>query len=117
MKHSLPVLVASKNEELRLLIREMLGRHGFFHVLEAQSEEEAHSFYLQHTEKSLSLIHHTLMNAKMLTLLSQQKNFLVVSQTDEEKSIMWAAQLGVKHFVSFPFSSRELLNKINEILQ
>lgn len=117
MKHSLPVLVASKNEELRLLIREMLGRHGFFHVLEAHSEEEALHFYQTHPKKSLSLVHHSLMSNNLLTHLSQRKNFVVVAQPDDEKTILWSAQLGVRHFLSFPFSSRSLLEKINEILQ
>jgi DNA-binding NtrC family response regulator len=117
MKHSLPVLVASPNEDLRLLLQDMLGKHGFFHVLEASTTAEAMHFFESHSEKTLAIIHHGVMNTALLNLLRGKKNFLVIAQSENENLVNWTAQLGVSHFVSFPFSSKSLLSKINEILQ
>jgi DNA-binding NtrC family response regulator len=117
MKHSLPVLVASTNEEFRSLLREMLGKHGFFHVLEASDANETLSFFKDHSQSTLSLIHQSLLNDDVLKILREQKQFLVIAQPQDEKMILWTAQLGVKHFMTFPFSSERLLEKINSMLQ
>lgn len=113
----MPVLVASQNEDFRHLLREMLEKSGFFHILEASSESEITSFFKNHQEYSFSLIHQSVMNPALVQLLKKSKKFLVIAQSENESLLNWTAQLGVDRFLSFPFSSTRLLEKINRILQ
>lgn len=117
MKHSLPVLIASHNEEFRALLREMLEKSGFFHILEAASDEEVENFFANHSSASLSLIHESVLSAKSIRLLSQKEHYLILARPENENIVSWTAQLGVEHFLSFPFSSERLVTKINRIFQ
>lgn len=116
MKHSFPVLVASSNEDIRLFLRDMLGKHGFFHVLEAATEEEARHFFETHDAEAFSILHHSLLSPELVKLLKHARRFIILSQPDDERTINWSVQLGAKHFLSFPYSARMLGEKINEII-
>ena len=117
MKHSLPVLLASSNEDLRHLLHEMLGKHGFFHVLESGAEEETLHFFEATGEDSFALVHESLLTDAILAELRGKKNFLVLVGPDHKQLVPWTAQLGLEHFLSFPFSSRVLFEKISALLQ
>jgi CheY-like chemotaxis protein len=41
MNLSNPILICDENEEFRILVRDMLTKNGFFHVLEALNSTEA----------------------------------------------------------------------------
>lgn len=115
MQHSLPILLCSSNEDFRSLVREMLGKNGFFHVLEAGNQNEAKDLLKGQGENSLTIIQIELLDEELSKLLKKNKKFIVLSQSESEDNIVKAAVLGVEHFLSFPFSSRILLEKIEKI--
>ncbi len=59
MNLTIQVLICDTNEDFRTLVREMLGKNGFFHVLE--SNEAAESVRLLRQEKKSFLITRTMM--------------------------------------------------------
>ena len=116
MQHSLPILLCSSNEDYRALIREMLAKNGFFHVLEAGNNPEARELLRSQSEKSLTIIQSDLLDDEVTRVLRKSGQFIVLSQTDSDESILKAAVLGVEHFLSFPFSSRHLMEKIDQLI-
>jgi CheY-like chemotaxis protein len=113
MNLALPFLICDENEEVRLLIKTMLSKHGYFHLLEAQNTLEA----LQSlNEKQFLLIHKKLINDEMKIILAKRKNFIIFSPSQEQETIDMAAHFGVKHVVSFPYSSKSLVEKINSLV-
>lgn len=117
MRHSLPILLCSSNEDFRSLIREMLGKNGFFHVLEAGNSDEAKELMKGQGQNALTIIQIELLDEEVSRALRKHGQFIVLSQSESEESIVKAAVLGVEHFLSFPFSSRRLMEKIEKILQ
>ena len=41
MNFSNPILICDENVEFRILVRDMLTKNGFFHIVEASNENEA----------------------------------------------------------------------------
>ncbi len=117
MRHSLPILLCSSNEDFRSLIREMLGKSGFFHVLEAGNREETKDLMQGQGQNALTIIQIDLLDEDVSRSLKQNGQFIVLSQSETEDDIVKAAILGVDHFLSFPFSSRLLMDKIEKITQ
>lgn len=117
MRHSLPILLCSSNEDYRSLLREMLGKNGFFHVLEAGTIEETRELLRTQSETALTIIHIDLLDGPISSQLRAKGQYIVLSQSETEESIVKAAILGVDHFLSFPFSSRNLLEKIEKLTQ
>lgn len=115
MQHSLPILLCSSNEDYRSLIREMLGKNGFFHVLEAGNQEEVQELLKGQVQKALTIIQIELLNENISRTLKKTGRFIVLSQSETEENIVKAAVLGVEHFLSFPFSSRHLMQKIESL--
>lgn len=117
MRHSLPILLCSKNEDFRSLIREMLGKSGYFHVLEAGNKEETHELLKGHAQSSLTIIQYDFLSDDIEGMLKKNGQFIVLSQSESEDAIVKTAILGVEHFLSFPFSSRHLMEKIEQLIQ
>lgn len=117
MQHSLPVLLCSSNEDFRSLIREMLAKNGFFHVLEAGDKSETSDLLKGQGQNALAIIQVDLLNEEISKSLMRSKKFIILSQSESDEDIVKAAILGVDHFLSFPFSSRLLLEKIEKITQ
>jgi DNA-binding response OmpR family regulator len=117
MRHSLPILLCSSNEDFRSLVREMLGKNGFFHVLEAGNREETKDLIRSQGQTALTIIQIDLLNEDVSQNLKKNGQFIVLSQSVTEENIVKAAILGVDHFLSFPFSSRHLMEKIEKIIQ
>jgi DNA-binding response OmpR family regulator len=117
MRHSLPILLCSSNEDFRSLVREMLGKNGFFHVLEAGNFEEIAELMKGQGQNSLTIIQIDLLNDDISRALKKNRQFIVLSQSVTDENIVKAAILGVDHFLSFPFSSRHLMDKIEKITQ
>lgn len=113
MNLSIPIIICDENEEIRLLLKEMLTTHGFFHLVEAHSPEEVLQLI---TNEQFVLIHKNLVNEKIKNLLSQRENFLIISQSDANETVNLSAIFGVKHLISFPYTSKGLVEKINELL-
>ena len=116
MHHSLPILLCSNNEDYRSLVREMLGKNGFFHVLEASNRDETKDLMKGQGHNALTIIQIDILDEEISNALRKNGNFIVLSQSDTEESIVKSAILGVEHFLSFPFSSRHLLEKIDSLI-
>ncbi len=91
----------------------MLTKHGFFHLIEAQSTEEILQFM---NEKQFIITHKDLLNDKLKKLLAEKKHFIVLSPAETEETILLSAYFGVKHIVSFPYSSKSIVEKISSLL-
>ena len=117
MNLSNPILISDRSEDFRALLRDMLTKHGFFHVLEAANEEETIHLISQEKKPVFILIQQDVLNAALIEILSKRKDFIVIGQPDQPQTVALAARLGVKHILNFPFSSLILLEKINSISQ
>lgn len=113
MNLSIPILICDPNEEIRLLLKNMLTRHGYFHLIEAQNTEEILRVI---SDNQFILIHKRLLNEDLKKSLSTKKNFLIISQTEDEDTVNLSAFFGVKHLISFPYSSKSLILRINNLL-
>lgn len=116
MINSLPILVASENQDFRSFLRSQLEKNGFFHIFEAESATQVEDFLGAQKEKSFTLLHHTLMSRAIIDSLHKRNEFIVIAPKESEELTVWTAQLGVEHFMSFPFSSKRLMDKMSEIL-
>ncbi len=112
MNFSNPILICDENEEFRILIRDMLTRNGFFHVVEASNTEEALEYLKTKNEYFVLISANTLTN-ESLQLLQDQKSFLVLAENSNPKTIFLAAKLGVDKILSHPIHTRKLMTRIN----
>ncbi len=115
MIFSNPILICDENEEFRILIRDMLTKNGFFHVLEASNTQEAIQI-LREKHDFFVLIESKALTSEISTILEEQKNFIVFADSQEERTLTLSARLGVHHIMSYPFHSRKLMDKINSLL-
>ncbi len=113
MNLSNPIIICDENEEIRLLLKEMLTKHGYFHLLEASSQEEIKQLI---SEEQFILIHKNLLDEDLNRRLSHRENYLIIAQNDDEQTVILSATFGVKHIISFPYSSRGLVEKINSLM-
>lgn len=110
MNLSTPIIICDENEEIRLLLKEMLTKHGYFHLLEAHSPAELLQLYV---EGHFVLLQKNFLNIEIKKILLPTKKFLIIAQNDEENTVTLSAIFGVQHLISFPYTSRSLVEKIN----
>lgn len=115
MNFSNPILICDENEEFRILIRDMLTKNGFFHVVEAGDAHEAHQ-YMNGKNDYLVLIDSKVLNADLSHALEKQKDYVIFAENSDPKTALLAARVGVHHIMSYPFHSRKLMEKINSLL-
>jgi len=115
MNLSNPILICDENEEFRILIRDMLTKNGFFHVLEAVNGNEA-SEILKNKNDFFVIIEAKALSHEMNSLLQKQKNFIVFAENSQPETVLLSAKLGVNHVMSYPFHSRKLIDKINSLI-
>lgn len=115
MNFSNPILICDENEEFRILIRDMLTKNGFFHVVEAANAHEAMNL-LKERKDYFVLLDSKITGSEILSVVKMQKDFIIFTDKDDEKTVSLAASLGVNHLMSYPFHSRKLLDKINSLL-
>ena len=113
MNLSNPIIICDENDEIRLLIKEMLTKHGYFHLMEAHSSQEVLQYL---TKEQFIIIHKNLLNEQIKKLLSERENYLIVAQNDEAEAVNLAASFGVKHLISFPYSSQSLVARMNTLI-
>ena len=113
MNLSIPIIICDENDDIRLLLKEMLTKHGYFHLVEAHSSEEMLQLI---SDEQFVLIHNNLVSDQIKKALSQRKNFLIIAQQDSFEMINLAAHFGVNHLISFPCTSKALVEKINMLL-
>jgi DNA-binding NtrC family response regulator len=112
MNLSIPILVCDQNEEIRILLKNMLTKYGYFHLHEAQSSEEVLQIM---SENHFVLIHKSLINAEIRDILIRRNKFLITSPTLDEETVQLSAIFGVQNIISFPYSSKSLFEKINSL--
>ena len=115
MNFAKPILICDENEEFRSLVREMLTKNGFFHIVEASTASEA-LHLLREKKEYFIIIHPSFLNRDIQSLLSQTSHFLILANSDQDDTVMLAARLGVNHILSFPIHSRKLMDKINSMI-
>jgi response regulator RpfG family c-di-GMP phosphodiesterase len=113
MNLSTPIIICDENEDIRLLLKEMLTRYGYFHLVEASSSEEVLQLIVK---EQFILIHKNLINEKIKSILSHREKFLIIAQADSADTVNLSANFGVKRLISFPYTSKSLVEKINELL-
>ena len=113
MNLSVPIIICDENDDIRLILKEMLTKHGYFHIVEAHSSQEMLQLI---SDEQFVLIHKNLMNDQIKKILSQRNNFLIIAQQDSTEMLNLAAHFGVNHLISFPYTSKALVEKINMLL-
>lgn len=117
MNLATPILICNESEDFRSLLREMLAKHGFFHVLEASSMDELLRLAQSEVKSHFLLLQGSLLEDPILQKLKSKKEYIVFTQPEDKKTLTLAANLGVKHLMSFPFSSSHLMQKIEDVIQ
>lgn len=115
MNFSNPILICNQNEEFRILIRDMLMKNGFFHVMEASNLDEA-KVYLNLKNDYFVLIDSKFLSTEFSDELLKQKDFLIFADNSDPNTITMAAKLGVHRILSYPLHSRKLMQKMNTLI-
>lgn len=115
MNFSNPILICDPNEDVRVLLRDMLTKNGFFHVLEASTEEEIIRS-LHRGQEFFVLIGANLVSTAVERVLRLQKEYIVFAENSDARTPLLAAKLGVHHLMSYPFHSKKLIGRINSML-
>lgn len=109
------MLICDQNEEFRGLIREMLTKNGFFHIVEASTQEEAQAF-LREKKDYFLLIHTSLLKGDFAQEIAAHSHYLAFGDEESTSEVIMATTLGVDHVMTFPLHSRKLLKKIESFL-
>lgn len=115
MNFSNPIMICDETEDVRVLIRDMLTKNGFFHLIEASNTDEAIGI-LRGKKDYLVLVQAGMLSGELTTLLQEQKNFIIFADNKNAETPLLAAKLGIHHIMSYPFHSRKLMDKINSLL-
>lgn len=113
MNLAIPVLICDPSEDFRSLLREMLGKNGFFHVLEASHAEDSVKL-LKSESKAFLIIRSALMTQDLMQELKAKEEFLIIGQPEDDRTILLAGRFGVAHTMSFPFSSQVLGKRMSQ---
>jgi response regulator RpfG family c-di-GMP phosphodiesterase len=116
MNLSTPILISHTSAAFRSLLKEMLIKHGFFHLMEAAGTKDTLELFASE-KPHFTLIETTLLTPEVTSLMNGSKDFLIIGNTQEATVIKLIARLGVKHFLSFPFSSSDLVKKMTDLSQ
>jgi len=114
MNLATPILICANNDDFRSLLREMLIKHGFFHLLEATSSEELIELSLKEKKIPFIMVQGELINEGVNDILRGKKDLLILIQPSHTKTLALTARYGVENFLSFPFSSQQLFNKLSK---
>ncbi|MGE3608481.1 MAG: hypothetical protein AB7I27_02745 [Bacteriovoracaceae bacterium] len=115
MNLATPVILCESNDEFRFFVREMLMKHGFFHIMEASNPNEATNLILSQKKASFVIIQNELLNESIIDSFVLSQKFIILGQSNQTQTTMLASRLGVKHFLNFPFSSQMLIKKMETI--
>lgn len=117
MNLATPIIIVHPTEDFRSLLRDMLIKHGFFHLIEASSSEELHALLRENINERFFLVQSNLIDEFTIEAFTKSDNFIVFSQPNDERAIPLSTRLGVKRILSFPFSSQYLVERIKEVSQ
>lgn len=114
------VLVVDDDSELRTVLRDVLGDHGFA-VAEASTGEQARRLFREH-EPDVVLLDLNLPDASGLDVLleftqSSSTPVIVLSGRSGEVDRVVGLDLGADDYITKPFSSRELVARVNAVIR
>lgn len=115
MNLATPIIIFHDKDDFRSLLRDMLTKHGFFHLVEANSVEELLSSMPENGKKKFFLIQGTQVEESLLNILAGRNDFIVLAQPENPMTLAVATRLGAEKIMSFPFSSEQLYEKISKI--
>ena len=117
MNLATPILIYHRDEDFRIFLRDMLTKHGFFHVLDTASPSYLMTMEKMEPKKSFLLIEGNVLDNELLNHLKNTDKFLIILQSQDPDTLKLSATFGVNHIVTFPFSSQTLFNKISSMFQ
>ena len=105
-------ILCNEHGEIRALQKNMLIQHGYFHIQETTSSEEAISLLKQGTFLLLPI---EKLTSEMKDKLKKHHHFIIFTNAE---SINHTAviELGIRNTISFPYSSESLIERIKSIL-
>lgn len=115
MNLSMPIIIYEEREEISAVLRDMLTKHGFFHLFEFRDEKEMMDV-IDSEDRQFLILNSKFISSKLQKIISKRRNFLIFSQPDDEKTIHLANIYGVDHILSFPYSSKVLIEKIGQLM-
>lgn len=115
MNYPNPILICDENENFRSLLRDMLTKNGFFHVIETSKFDEA-IVLMKQRKDFIVLITGKKINTEIINSLQSQKSFLIFADAKDSNVINLAARIGVNHIISYPFHSQKLIQKIHALI-
>ena len=111
----MPIIICEEREEISAVLRDMLTKHGFFHLFEFRDEREMLNI-IDNDDRQFLLLNSKFISQNIQKIIYNRKNFLIFSQPDDEKTIHFANIYGVNHILSFPYSSKVLIEKIGQLM-
>lgn len=114
MNFSNPILICDENEEFRLMVREMLTKNGFFHVVEASHSEEAIDI-LRMKRDYFVLIQAGMMDEEISGELKRQKNFIIFADHTDPDTALLTVRVGVERMMDYPIHSKKLIKRLQAI--
>lgn len=117
MNLATPIIIVHPKEDFRSLLRDMLIKHGFFHLIEVSTSEELHTLLKENVNERFFLVQSNLIDETAIEAFTKSEKFIVFAQPDDKRVIPLSTRLGVKRIISFPFSSQYLVERIKEVSQ
>lgn len=108
-----------QNEVFRNLIKEMLTKIGYYHILESASFENPYDKFSFNMEinDSFILVDGELITKEVSIFLKKNKKYIILCSHNIENIFTLSVEHGVQSILTFPFSSQSLSVKINDILK
>jgi DNA-binding NtrC family response regulator len=106
-----PIIIFHDNEEFRVLLREMLTKNGFFHLFEANTQDDLEQFLIEKKDH-LILIDSSMLSERIVSILKNQKNYLIFTDKMNNNTPVIAASHGIEKVITFPITSHRLIQKI-----
>jgi DNA-binding NtrC family response regulator len=113
MNLSIPILICDEREEIRLLIKTMLAKQGFFHMIEVQSGVELNPIL---SEETFVIIQRKLLHDSLAKKLKISGRFLIICPQETQDIVKLSSEYGITHLITFPYSSQGLKSKIEKIV-
>lgn len=124
MNKNISILIVDDNEPIRTIIRRILENEGYVHFIEA---EDGISAYRILKSQKIDLIISDwnmlgMTGIELLTMIREDREmartpFIMVSVEGLNISINRAFKSGASDFISKPFTSKELIESINRVME
>lgn len=113
MNSANPIFICHNNEDFRILLRDMLTKHGFFNVIDSSSLEALLPLEKKESQEPFWIFESELIDENILCKFSKKNRLIVLVQAKNENAFKWATTFGTKNLLQFPFSSKILFEKLS----